>query len=221
MFWNVLDEPRRLLLKRLVQASPVPEAYLAGGTALALLFGHRHSEDFDWFTAGDFDVPALRRRLEALGALAISETARGTFHGVLDGVRVTWLHYPNPLLRPLQEAPDLAGFYLASPADIGVMKLSALADRGALKDFVDLYELARQGLPPRELFRLIEAKFPDRKVNAYHLVKSLAFFDDARDDVWPVMLRDVTWPEMERYFLREQAYLLSRFFPSEGGEQAR
>ena len=215
MFWDILDEPRRLLLRRLVETPPVSGAYLAGGTALALLFGHRHSEDFDWFVPDDFDIEGLRRRLEEIGSLVISETARGTFHAVLDGVRVTWLHYPNPLLRPLLFVPDLEALRLASPVDIGVMKLAALADRGALKDFIDLYELARQGLKPRDLFRLVEGKFPGRRVNAYHLVKSLAFFDDARNDLCPTLLKPFDPSEMERFFLREQVYLLERFFPPE------
>jgi hypothetical protein len=36
---------------------------LAGGTSLALRFGHRISVDLDFFTAGEFDPESLQRRL--------------------------------------------------------------------------------------------------------------------------------------------------------------
>ncbi|NLA90834.1 MAG: hypothetical protein GX843_04220 [Synergistaceae bacterium] len=35
MFWNVLDESRQYLLRRLADNPPMKGAYLAGGTALA------------------------------------------------------------------------------------------------------------------------------------------------------------------------------------------
>lgn len=50
MFLHILNEPRLRILKRLVATPPVANAYLAGGTALALLLGHRESVDFDWFS---------------------------------------------------------------------------------------------------------------------------------------------------------------------------
>lgn len=50
MFFNVLDEPRQVLLKKIVADLPVSDSYLAGGTALALMLGHRKSIDFDWFS---------------------------------------------------------------------------------------------------------------------------------------------------------------------------
>ncbi len=49
MFWDVLDKPRQSLLKSIVATPPIPGAYLAGGTALALQYGQPLSEDFDWF----------------------------------------------------------------------------------------------------------------------------------------------------------------------------
>ncbi|WP_093690809.1 nucleotidyl transferase AbiEii/AbiGii toxin family protein [Sporolituus thermophilus] len=65
MFWQVLDADRRDLLKRLAAALPLPGSYLAGGTALALLLGHRMSEDFAWFCPSDFDPGALSDCLRA------------------------------------------------------------------------------------------------------------------------------------------------------------
>lgn len=208
MFWDILDEPRRLLLKKLVVHDPVPGAYLAGGTALALLFGHRESVDFDWFSPDPFSPERLQERLAELGEVQVAETTRGTFHGWVNGINVTWLHYPNPMLQDFWGDADLPALRIASPTDIALMKWAALSDRGALKDFIDLYELGRCGLPLSALFPHLEKKFPHRRLNLYHMVKSLVFFDDAKGDTWPVMRRPLDWKELESFFRREQALLM-------------
>jgi hypothetical protein len=88
------------------------------------------------------------------------------------------------------------------------MKWAALSDRGARKDFLDLYELGLQGITLEELFLLLPRKFPGRRLNLYHMVKGLSYFDDAEHDPWPVMLRDVSWSALRRYFLSSQTRLL-------------
>ena len=208
MFWNVLDKPRQSLLKRLTQNPPMDGAYLAGGTALALMFGHRLSEDFDWFLPGSFDPGKLLPLLEGFGEVAVAETHTGTFHGWIDGIRVSWLHYPNPLLEELIGAEDLPGLFCSSPRDTGLMKWAALSDRGARKDFIDLYELGRQRVALEELFLLLPRKFPGRRLNLSHMIKSLSYFDDAEKDPWPVMLKETGWSAIKQYFLSSQAKLL-------------
>ncbi|MGI6253646.1 MAG: nucleotidyl transferase AbiEii/AbiGii toxin family protein [Aminivibrio sp.] len=208
MFWNVLDESRQYLLRRLAENPPMKGAYLAGGTALALLFGHRLSEDFDWFLPRSFDPGRLPPLLELFGEVAVAETHTGTFHGWIDGIRVSWLYYPNPLLEELRKAKDLQKLFLASPLDTGLMKWAALSDRGARKDFLDLYELARQGITLERLFPLLPRKFPGKRLNLYHMVKSLSYFDDAEKDPWPVMLRETDWNRLKEYFLSSQTRLI-------------
>lgn len=111
---------------------------------MALHLGHRESVDFDWFFPSHLSLEKLRGSLEMIGNLEVSTEREGTFHGFLDGVQVTWLYYQMPLLQPLTTATEL-NFHLASLEDIGVMKLVAVSQRGAKKDFVDLYQLAKSG----------------------------------------------------------------------------
>jgi hypothetical protein len=208
MFWDVLDKPRQSLLKQLCAHPPINGVYLAGGTALALMYGHRQSEDFDWFLPGDFDPGRLASLLKPFGEVTVAETHAGTFHGWIDGIRVTWLRYPNPLLEPLLEVKELPGLRMSSPRDTGLMKWAALADRGARKDFLDIYELSLQGVPLEDLFYLLPKKYPGTRLNLYHMVKSLSFFDEAEGDPWPVMLRKTDWSVLKRYFLASQKRLL-------------
>ncbi|MEW5783747.1 MAG: nucleotidyl transferase AbiEii/AbiGii toxin family protein [Bacillota bacterium] len=119
---DTLGAKRKAFLSLLVDKLPVEKSYLAGGTALALMLGHRESIDFDWFSPVDFDPEALASNLSRLGRLEITETTKGTLHSILDGIRVTWLHYPNPLMADLVQPPDMQGLALASLLDIGLMK---------------------------------------------------------------------------------------------------
>ncbi|NIQ96181.1 MAG: nucleotidyl transferase AbiEii/AbiGii toxin family protein, partial [Desulfuromonadales bacterium] len=65
---------------------------------------------------------------------------RGTLHGTVAGIRVSFLEYRYPLLQPLVPWATY-GFSLASLEDLACMKLSAIAQRGAKKDFIDLHAL--------------------------------------------------------------------------------
>ncbi|NPV73104.1 MAG: nucleotidyl transferase AbiEii/AbiGii toxin family protein [Pelotomaculum sp.] len=187
---------------------PVPASYLAGGTALALILGHRKSVDFDWFTPKTFEPDALLRDLSVLGKVEVAETGRGTFHGFIDGIRVTWLWYPNPLLRPLINVEDVAGLKLASLTDIAVMKWAAISQRGARKDFIDLYCICRHGCNLEDLLALLPEKYPAADINYYHMIKSLSYFDDAEREAMPLMTGKIEWPAVKKYFLGIQKELL-------------
>ena len=77
--------------------------YLAGGTALAIYFGHRLSVDLDWFTSNSMgDVLILAQELRSAGLkFTTTQTGPGTLHGSILGVRVSFLEFHYPLLQPL------------------------------------------------------------------------------------------------------------------------
>jgi len=211
MFFHVLDESRQILLKKVVKDLPVQNSYLAGGTALALMMGHRTSIDFDWFTPVQFKPEVLVDRLSKIGNIKIAETSSGTFHGWLEGIKVTWLHYPNPLLQNLVHSEELQGFQLASMLDIALMKWAAISDRGSRKDFIDLYFLCKNGISLDALPPLLPKKFPNANINYYHMIKSLAYFDDAEREPSLNMIQPIDWSEVKAFFEEEQKSLLEDF----------
>jgi hypothetical protein len=85
---------------------------------------------------------------------------------------------------------------LASLADLSSMKLAALAQRGARKDFMDIYALAREFRPLPELVGLYQRKSAVKDPG--HLLFALAFFDDAEKEPMPDMLWAVTWGEVKK-----------------------
>lgn len=168
------------------------EFYLAGGTAVALHLGHRRSVDLDWFTAERIEDP-LRLAGDLRGAgldFAPLETSLGTLHGAISGVRVSFLAYPYPLLQPpvpLHNSECL----VASLDDLSCMKLAAIAQRGAKRDFVDLYALGREHVPLGAMLELYQRKYGI--ADTAHVLIALSYFDNADREGLPRMLWDANW----------------------------
>lgn len=123
-------------LRTLRDGGFIGDAYLAGGTALALRFGHRLSVDLDFFTPELFHEDALLARLQTLPEFSLVAKSPHTIHAVIHGTKVSFLGYPYRRLFPLS---TFEGVPVADPRDIACMKLSAIASRGTKRDFIDLY----------------------------------------------------------------------------------
>lgn len=194
MFIEVLPpggKPVLELLGRLAQGF-----YLAGGTGLALQIGHRISGDLDFFRAEAFEPQILKDRLAATGRFTIVSEAEGTIHGVLADTKVSFLRYVYPLLFPTRQ---LAGVEIADPRDIALMKITAISSRGSKKDFVDLYFICQE-YPLDLLLNLFKEKYKSIDYSMYHILRSLAFFDDADHEPDPLMLKPWDWQAIKKYF---------------------
>ena len=70
------------------------------------------------------------------------------------------------------------------------MKFAAITGRGSKKDFVDLYFLF-QYFSLDEMFGFYSQKYPDG--SKILVLKSLAYFGDADEDVLPFMFNQIEW----------------------------
>lgn len=163
--------------------------FLVGGTAVALHLGHRRSVDFDWFTRDQFDPLTMAQELrdESIPFVTESETT-GTLHGSVHGVHVSLIRHNYPLLKPPRVWRRI---HIAARADLAAMKLSAVAQRGAKKDFVDIYGLGKRGHSLEQMLQWYRQKFETTDIT--HLVRSLSYFDDSIQERLPKMLWDVNW----------------------------
>jgi hypothetical protein len=194
---EVMPPVQQEVLRRLGAALASTDFYLAGGTAVAIHLGHRTSIDLDWFTPrGIPDPMRLAADLKDQGIdLAIHSIAEGTLHAESQGVRLSFLAYQYPLLQPTLEWPEY-GCRLASLDDLACMKLSAVASRGARKDFIDLHALGRSGFGLAQMLDLYQEKFQTRDIG--HVVYSLTYFDDAEEEETPEMFWDLAWGDVKR-----------------------
>ena len=199
---KVLPRRSRTLLARLgALNSPELEGWtLAGGTGLALQVGHRASDDFDFFRRDVMRADRLDRVLRGTGAVETLQKEEGTLTVLASGVKLSFFSVPDPFLFAGQ---SYAFFEVADVRDIALMKLAAVSSRGSRKDFIDLYTILRGDLTLEQCFRWLPEKYGEGRVNSYHVLKSLTWFEDAEREPMPRMLEPFDWRECKAFFVRE------------------
>ncbi len=172
---------------------------LAGGTGLALQLGHRISEDFDFFRTDAVDLRALHGVFQAGGAYETLQETRQTMTVRLAQTKLSFFCVRDPFLFTGEACRF---FTIAAVTDIALMKIAAIAGRGSRKDFVDLFFILSGSLTLRQSLELVAQKYGANRVNRYHLLKSLVYFDDAEREPMPRMLAPVDWEACKRFFVQ-------------------
>jgi len=205
MHLESLSDSTKKTLELLANSGVAKDFYLAGGTGLALYLGHRYSYDLDFFSAKNFDESQLVQRLSSFNALRTAEfrlenQSEQTINGVLDGVKISFLGYRYPLLKPCQM---VGGILLADVLDIACMKIDTISKRGAKRDFVDIYFILKEVTPLPDFLKSFVQKYASVNYNMVHIKKSLVYFEDAEADAIPNMIKPVNWEGLKD-FLREE-----------------
>jgi hypothetical protein len=195
MFQEVLSDKAQDLIDKI--AGQISSFYLAGGTALALQLGHRVSEDLDFFIDKAFDAEELKNRIVPD---KVSSIRSRTLHCVKDGVRLSFLSYDVPLCFPTH---IWRGIQVAAWQDVAAEKLKTMSQRGAKKDFYDVYAVIMLKSDIKKLCTLFLNRFGDMGINLYHVLKSLVYFQDAEEDPYPTLLKiseEWTWDSVRFFF---------------------
>ena len=198
-------EPSTLdLLRRFQRLPDLTSTRLVGGTALALHLGHRKSVDLDMF--GTFDPIVSYRKLLADAGHSVEGAENGTVQSLrVNNVKVDLVNYPYPWL---DDAIEEGNIRLAGLRDIAAMKLSAVANRGRKKDFIDVarlldvFSLDQMLSLYKEKFSVSELSFP---------LRGLMYFDDAEEDPMPEMFdSNFTWENVKKTVVAEtRKYVLT------------
>ena len=196
---EVLSEVQRAIMPVLGPFAASKGFCLGGGTAVALYFGHRRSDDFDWFVSGELGEPLILAEQARQSGLDFEgvQVAPGTLHAAVSGVQVSFFSYPYPQIAPQTLWKEYSAI-LTSLDDLACMKLAAIAQRGSRKDFVDVYTIAVGHKPIDELLKLYCLKYATDDIA--HVLVGLTYFDDAEEEPSPVMLRDTPWEHIKSRF---------------------
>ena len=192
-----IPEAQQHLLSQLGPAMKDQGFYLAGGTALALYFQHRLSVDLDWFTSSSIgDALSLASKVQEIVDLTVTEIGAGTLHAIANQVRLSFFEYRYPLLEEIS-FNDIYACPVASLDDIACMKLSAVAQRGLRKDFIDIYTLVKRHRPLSDLLSLYQKKFAVEGIA--NVLYALVYFDDAEKEPLPQRWEG-SWKELKQSF---------------------
>lgn len=167
--------------------------YLAGGTAIALQFGHRTSKDLDFYTLKHFRSVDVIKEFKKVFGKEITEIRRApdTLFLKIRQIDLSFFRYPYPLIKPL--IPYLS-VDLASAEDIAAMKIEAIVERGTKRDFVDIYySIKNFGL--EQVLRFTQKKYPTT-FNEQNCLNALMYFEDA----------DAPQKDRKRIYLYENIY---------------
>ena len=168
--------------------------YLTGGTALTLHFGHRESDDLDFFSQRPFNSQRLLQHLEPMGRLENIELDKGTLNAFINKVKVQFLYYPY---RLLEKSRMWKGIAISSLIDIACTKCVTISTRGSKKDFIDMYALL-QHYSLKEILRKVKQKYQEIDYSEPAILKSLVYFEEAEQQPMPRLHINVEWEEVKK-----------------------
>jgi hypothetical protein len=193
------------LLKKLQNKEYLDEFFLVGGTALALLYGHRKSIDIDLFSNFNFDAGKLLENLSTDFQFQLFFSAENTIKGCINGIQIDLIAHRYPMIG----MPVITeGISILAVEDIAAMKLNDISISGQrVKDFIDIYYLLDK-FSLAELISFYKNKYS--QYNEVNVLKSITWFNDVILDDWPVILKDkdLKWEEVkDRIVNKTEIYL--------------
>ncbi len=212
MFEQILSKNTKQALGLLTKSGLLDGVYLAGGTGLALQIGHRHSDDLDFFTPQEFQEEMLvQKMVQFLPEFKLERKDWRSILGYIGNTCFSLLFYQYPLLFKPHQFLDLK---VADIKDIAPMKISAIVNRGTKKDFIDIYFICAKEkiLSLEQAIKLYDRKFKALEANKLALLKSIAYFEDADQDVLPKMIQPMDWLVVKDFFIKEQKRLAKKLF---------
>lgn len=175
--------------------------YLAGGTALALHVGHRVSLDLDFFIPEKTFLPTELLKHFDEKTFITDIVKEGTVYGNIFGAKASFIAYPFFTPRAI---PHFYGAVrVLPPADIAVMKIIAISQRGKKRDFFDLYWYAQNREPLLTVLNRLPDQYPTVAHDYHHILKSLTYFADAEEDPLPQICFKASWKQVKAYFQKE------------------
>ncbi len=177
VYLNILSKEQKDILPVLQHFHK--DYVLVGGTAIALLLGHRESIDFDLFTFKNKNQFKTFDEIQKINNFSISKIRelREQSHFILNEVKVTFFNYPylikSKYLIDKVRVPDLL--------TLAAMKAFALGRRAKWKDYIDLYFILESGVSIQEIInrtKLLVNTDTSTIFNDRIFIEQLTYYDD-------------------------------------------
>lgn len=207
--FNSLPEATKKAFDYLSKEEWIKEWYLAGGTALSLFAGHRISVDLDFFTPlARFNNNELVKNILFNKNAEIDMNKDDTVYARIFETKISFLSYP--LFLPSNSFIQYNKINILDPLDIAVTKIITISQRGKKRDFFDLYWCVKNIDSLENILNKLPKQYPSVAHDYHHIIKSLAYFDDAEKDPEPTIYFNANWKEVKDFFKKEAVYLANK-----------
>jgi len=216
---EILTPRQKRFLSLLSKNKPISKAfYLTGGTALAAYYlKHRYSEDLDFFSENEIDIPAINVFLKGIKtAIGIKEIDfqqsfnRNLFflHTGREILKVEFTYFPFNRIGP----PDKKdGICVNSLTDMAVDKAFTIAQNPRARDFIDLYCILKdnKNISFEGLIKMARTKF-DWHIDPIQLGTQLLKAKDIKD--LPRMIKKLGHQIWRDFFIAKARSLADDIF---------
>jgi len=151
-----------------------PGFYLAGGTAIAIKFGHRESEDLDFFKQKSFSFQKLAVKMRKIFEVQKEERGEDNIDFYVKDVKISFIFFP---FKNIEKFELVKGIKKISDYDIFLNKIYASGRRIDPRDPIDcafLYKTYRWD--KTKIQADFEKKFPGQSYKIY--LGALLSFED-------------------------------------------
>ena len=176
-----IPEDTAILFERFAGLAFMQKFTLVGGTALSLQLGHRQSEDLDFLFDGE-KIPATSIKRAIAKAFPdyklIREDKEYQLDFLINRVKVTFFS-TGAVLIPFvvrEYSQKHRNLNIAQTDIIAVLKMATLAQRNTIRDYYDLYFIAKHLIPLQQIIERSKTMLPN--ISAITYTETIIYTDD-------------------------------------------
>lgn len=155
---DFITDKTRTVLEKISEEKFIDKFTLVGGTALSVQIEHRLSEDLDFMLDGEFlDSNSIKKFVDKIFRGSYKLIKQDNDHQldfIINEVKVTFFT-SSAVSIPFQVkeySKRFGNVNIASPLIISILKLNAIAQRNTIRDYYDLYFIAKNIVPLKTIF---------------------------------------------------------------------
>ena len=155
---DFISDKTRNVLEKISIEKFIEKFTLVGGTALSVQIEHRLSEDLDFMFDGEIlDSNSIKKFIDKIFRGSYKLIKQDNDHQldfIINEVKVTF--FTNSAVSIQFAVKDYSEKFgnvnIATPLIISILKLNAIAQRNTIRDYYDLYYIAKNIVPLKTIF---------------------------------------------------------------------
>lgn len=206
---NYIPGKTAALFEKIAELSFIRRYTLVGGTALALQIGHRQSEDLDFIFDGE-KIPATSIKREISKHFPkyrlVREEKDYQLDFLIDEVKVTFFS-SGAVLVPFavkEFSEKYLNINIANIEIIAVLKMATLAQRNTIRDYYDLYFIAKYFIPLSRIIKHSKELLPN--ISAITYTETIIYTGDLTENSIENHLKPkeiLTKEQISEFFIEE------------------